>query len=148
MGSKRRAKISQDFFTPTSPVDDGVGEEEPTEEVVQEVLAETVEETSVPQRLQKTVTQPQAKTLSSQNTKTSNSQSSSTDKQQVTVYLNPITVDEITITQLKLKRMIGLRGHSISNSAIVEAALQVVFNDLKANGKNSALAQYLQSVEE
>ena len=145
--AKRRAKISQDFFSPTAPDTEETELGEVLEEVVPETTKPEVQEQPAPTTLPKATPQPRIKTSNSQTVKTSNSQSSSAEKQQVTVYLNPMTVDQITITQLQLKRLTGLRGHSLSNSAIVEAALQVVFNDLKAAGKNSLLAQYLQAAE-
>lgn len=128
----KRVKINSDLFAPTTPKKESPAPAPPP----------TPEPDSVLDALPEPVAAPE-KSVSSQTSKTSSSQNSKVDKQQVTVYLPPRTVDEITIAQLKLKHLTGKRGHSLSNSAIVEAALQIALNDLKENGANSHIARYI-----
>ena len=120
--AKQRAKIGQDFFSPTAkPSDDQPDQTQKRQDV---------------------------KTSKSQDAKTQKSQDAKSKKEQVTIYLSPSTVDEITVAQLKLKRYTGLRGRALSNSALAEAALKIVLNDLKRNEKDSLLAEYLSSTNE
>lgn len=129
--AKQRAKISQDFFTPTT-----------------HPSAPAYEEEDIPVTSNRPVVPlPEEKTSKSQNIKSEKSQNNASDKQQVTLYLNSLTLEELAIAQLKLKRFTGKRGHTVSNSAIVEAALQLIFQDLKENGANSLIARYFKEVE-
>lgn len=131
--AKQRAKISQDFFTPTSPQSASAYEEEA-------IPLDPINDRAV-------TPLPEEKASKSQNIKSEKGQNSTGDKQQVTLYLNTITLEELAIGQLKLKRFTGKRGHTVSNSAIVEAALQLIFQDLKKNGANSLIARYFKEVE-
>lgn len=127
---KQRAKISQDFFTPTTSSSTPTHEEE-----------------VIPVSPNQSTSLPEEKTSKSQNVKSEKGQNVTNDKQQVTLYLNNMTLEELAIAQLKLKRFTGKRGHTVSNSAIVEAALQIIFQDLKENGANSLIARYFKTVE-
>jgi len=123
--AKQRAKIGQDFFSPTTST--------PASNTQQEERQESKSKS------QKT------KNSKLQTTKKPKEKKMELPKQQLTLYFNSDTVDEITMAQLHLKRVTGLRGHSLSNSAITEAALKIVLQDLEKNGSASLLAKYITS---
>lgn len=70
-------------------------------------------------------------------------QSDKVSKQRVNVYVDsklPIRLDRAQIT---LKLLTGLRGHAVSQSQIVEAALEMALDNLDAHGQQSELTSRL-----
>ncbi len=57
----------------------------------------------------------------------------------MTVYLDPSVAELLDRAQIELKRLTGIRGHSTSNSAVVEECLKVVLDHFLQKPENSEL---------
>lgn len=57
----------------------------------------------------------------------------------LTLYLDPSVVDLIDRSQLALKKQTGIRGHSISNSAVVEECVKLVLEQYLKRAATSEL---------
>ena len=67
------------------------------------------------------------------------------EKAKVTYYLDQQTVDALEEAKLQLRRLSPKEKRQISSSAIVDAALQIVFAELELEGAKSQLASKLVS---
>jgi len=67
------------------------------------------------------------------------------EKVKATYYLGQQTVDALEEAKFKLRRLFPKDKRQISSSAIVDAALQIVFAELETEGAKSQLASILVS---
>ncbi len=56
-----------------------------------------------------------------------------------TTYLSQEIADRLDMAQIKLRRLTGKRGHDLSRSAIIEAALRIALDELDAQSDNSTI---------
>lgn len=64
-------------------------------------------------------------------------------KVKVTYYLAANVVDRLDLAQVKLRPLTGKRGHELSKSAIVEAALRLALEELEELGEDSQLVSLI-----
>lgn len=64
-------------------------------------------------------------------------------KQHISAYLNTELILDLDAAQVNIKRLTGLKGHSVSRSALIEAALRMALNDLNAHQENSTFVSIL-----
>ncbi len=65
-------------------------------------------------------------------------------KQHISAYLNTDLILDLDIAQVNIKRLTGLKGHSVSRSALIEAALRMALNDLEAHQEKSTFVSMMQ----
>lgn len=65
------------------------------------------------------------------------------EKQRLSSYVDVSLILDLEAAQNRVKRITGLKGHSVSRSALVEAALKMALNDLEAHGENSVFISLL-----
>lgn len=57
----------------------------------------------------------------------------------MTLYLDPVVADMLDRSQMELKKLTGIRGHSISNSAVIEECVKMVLDHFLKKGGSSQL---------
>lgn len=57
------------------------------------------------------------------------------------IYFDMSTMDRLDSAQLKIKAFTGKRGHDVSRSSIMEAALLLALDDLERNGEDSDIVR-------
>jgi hypothetical protein len=71
------------------------------------------------------------------------------DKAKATYYLLPETVEDLEAAWIRLRQMVGqvekLQKTQVSKSLIVEAALEIVLEELERKGTDSQLARKMTS---
>lgn len=60
-----------------------------------------------------------------------------------TYYIDTSVLDRLDLAQVALRRLTGKRGHELSKSAIVQAALHIALVELEEKGEESRLAEAL-----
>lgn len=60
-----------------------------------------------------------------------------------TTYLSQEIADRLDLAQIKLRKLTGKRGHDVSRSAIIEAALTVALDDLDTYEDGSRLVNLM-----
>ena len=72
--------------------------------------------------------------------KRQNAKESSRQNVKATIYFSQDLTERLDIAQVKLRKFTGKRGHDLSRSAIIEAALTLALNELDAQKEASSLA--------
>lgn len=67
-----------------------------------------------------------------------------TSKQHISAYLSTDLILDLDAAQVSIKRLTGLKGHAVSRSALIEAALKMALNDLDAHQGNSVFISMMQ----
>lgn len=65
-------------------------------------------------------------------------------KQHISAYLSTDLILDLDAAQVQIKRLTGLKGHAVSRSALIEAALKMALNDLDAHQGNSVFISMMQ----
>lgn len=65
---------------------------------------------------------------------------SSRQNVKTTTYLSQEIADRLDMAQIRLRRLTGKRGHDLSRSAIIEAALTLALDELESAENESKLA--------
>lgn len=65
------------------------------------------------------------------------------EKLRATIYFSPGMAERLDEALPQLKRLTGLRGHAVSRSAVVEAALIVALDDMEQREERSGLVNLL-----
>ena len=65
------------------------------------------------------------------------------EKLRATIYFSPGMAERLDEAIPQLKRLTGLRGHAVSRSAVVEAALIVALDDMEQREDRSGLVNLL-----
>lgn len=66
-------------------------------------------------------------------------QSDKVTKGRIAAYVDPDLPLRLTMAQVQVQRLTGMKGHSVSQSVIVETALEIALSALETHGANSEL---------